>query len=115
MRILTIGATTTMNSENPYQASEDPIDLTPIDGPLPTSAYISAGCSGILVFAGAIFVGGAVILMYAPVLARMAAVTLLILLFVATLLGAVSAWETIRLVEKKREKLRREREQPPPD
>lgn len=99
-----------MTQENPYAPPDAPIEPCVLDGPLPTSAYVSAGCSSVLVFCGAIFVGGTTIALGAPVLARFTAVSFLIVLFIAIGLALISGWEALRLTEKKRQKQRAEQE-----
>lgn len=94
-----------MSSENPYQsateANEDAEEYSAYR-PLPRSAYFSAGCSGVLVCLGTMFVGGMLIFMYVPLLARFLLFALLGLLCIGFCLGWISAWETLRLARKRK-------------
>ncbi|HTN77035.1 MAG TPA: hypothetical protein VL096_17370 [Pirellulaceae bacterium] len=105
-----------MTTPNPYESPLEPTEAAPpYDGKLPTSAYASAGCSGMFVFVGTMFAGGAFIMLVAPTLARLVAVTFLILLFVALGLGLISGWEALRLAQRKLQKQYDEQNADKPD
>ncbi len=87
-----------MDPANPYQSSGLPVEqLADVDA-LPTSSYVSAGCSGMFVF-----VGATVVLMFIwAVLVVPLGIALIIAPSIALFLAIISAWETLRLERKKR-------------
>lgn len=92
-----------MTTDNPYAAPAPASEpTTPIEGPLPRSAYISAGCSGAFVFVGAMFVGAALLYMFAPGLAELAVVSFFILFFLSLGAAVVSSWETLQLARRRK-------------
>lgn len=87
-----------MEPANPYQPSEIPVEPETFTGRLPTSSYVSAGCSAVFVF-----VGGMLVLVF--VLGFLVIPVWLIFtgaVLGALILGAVSAWETLQLERRKR-------------
>lgn len=87
-----------MEPANPYRASDLPAEqLGDVDA-LPTASYVSAGCSGMFVFVGAM-----VVLMFLWVLLAVPlGIALIIAPSIALFLAVISWWETLRLERKKR-------------
>lgn len=87
-----------MEPANPYRASDLPVEqLGDVDA-LPTTSYVSAGCSGMFVFVG----GTAVLMFLWEVLRVPLGIALIIAPSAALFLAVVSGWETLRLERKKR-------------
>jgi hypothetical protein len=86
-----------MPGENPYQASELPVEQHGDPDSLPSSSYVSAGCSAAFVFVGGALVGLFLLSLVLPLRVTLFAAPLL-----ALAMAAVSAWETLRLERRKR-------------
>ncbi len=93
-----------METPNPYQAPDAPVEPFVDPGTLPTSAYISASLSAIFVCVGATFALGLCFdwLVDKPGFAGLMILTSAPLIGIA--LGAVSFWETLQLERRKRRK-----------
>jgi ABC-type nickel/cobalt efflux system permease component RcnA len=94
-----------METPNPYQAPESPVEL-PIDDPsaLPTSTYLSATLSAVLVCIGATIALGLLFgaIVKAPGLGGLMILTSAPLIGIG--LGAISFWEVLQLERRKRQK-----------
>lgn len=87
-----------MDPANPYRPSELPVDQLADADALPTSSYVSAGCSGMFVF-----VGSALVLMFLWAVLRVPlGIAVIIAPSFALFLAIVSGWETLRLERRKR-------------
>ncbi len=104
-----------METPNPYQAPHAPVEPFGDSDVLPTSAYISASLSALLVCMGATFVlwlffgwlvkvpglGGLMILTSAPL--------------IGIVMGGISFWEVLQLERRKRHKRHQAAHIPPGD
>lgn len=104
-----------MDTPNPYQASDSPVEPFVDPDTLPMSAYISASLSALLVCVGATFalwlffgwlveapgLGGLMILTSAPL--------------IGIVMGGISFWEALQLERRKQHKQHQAAPAPPSD